>query len=555
MKQLSRFWNGIVENQSHYYIGNLVVIDKMNANAESHFQIIDGQQRITTLSLLVIALRNFIEKDKIKSNIFPNLRHQDIIEDLNTILYKTSSFDNGEITYKLRFRKENLNEIYQELARGEKTSHLELEDLDDNQKRFKRNLQILTSFLKEYFKNSEQKTKSLELLIDKIKKIEFILIVCESDSNAYKLFEGLNSTGLELSVVDLVKNSVFLSVNELNPSSLSKIENTWQEIENIFENYDINRLPKFLRHQWIANEGYINTSELYDKIKDEKLSGTYQSILSYVENLRTDAKSYVGLKTGDQRLLDKKLKAKYNRIIESIKRFSWLDAEQVYAVLLAYYKKHLNNKNYTSKMFLRDIERLWNFSFLIGFIDISPSQYEKIFADRCRAITKYSGKSFNVESNKFYALLSEMTRGKESDFVSNFSSDFTYSKTNSDLIRYVLQQYLWSGESKNVKAVRKDEPSIEHILPQTPDKWGKTKVEIGPYVHRIGNLTLLGDSENGSISSDTFKSKYEKLYKKDIYPKNKKLKEWENKFGDNPDLAIEERGNEIAKIVYKLFEV
>lgn len=226
-----------------------------------------------------------------------------------------------------------------------------------------------------------------------------------------------------------------------------------------------------------------------------------------MNSLKSDASAYVGLKRADEKLLDKKLKVKYNLLIELIRRFSWLDVEQAYAVLLSYYKKHLTNEEYTTKMFQRDLECLWNFSFLIRFLDISPSLYEKKFADRCRDITKYKGKSFNVESNAFHKSLSEMVTGKEDEFAKNFAADLSYAKSNeanNALIRYVLQEYLWLNEEQNIKAVRKDAPSIEHILPQTPEKWGKSKIDVESYVHKIGNLTLLSAPENGSLANSTY---------------------------------------------------
>ncbi len=554
-KQLSSLWEGIVENEDHYYIGNLVVIDRIDNNAESFFEIIDGQQRITTLCIFLIAIRNFVQKDKEKRKIFSNLKHDDIVSDINLILYKVGSFGENKVTYKLRFFKENLNRIYKNLVGGESSEEIDDVQLDDNQKRFKRNLLTATSFLREYFKEKTNKTRALQTLIEKLKKLEFILIVCESHSNAYKLFEGLNSTGLELSVVDLVKNSVFLSVNSFNPKALSRVENTWQEIENIFETYDIKRLPKFLRHQWIASEGYVNTLELYDRIQEKKLN-KLENVFTYIESLKTDAKSYVGLKTANEQLLDKKIKIKHNRIFERIRKFSWLDVDQVYAVLLAYYKKHVEDpKNYTSKLFCQDLDRLWNFSFIVRFIDLSPSLYEKKFADRCKEISNYEGKSYNSESQKFNKILSDMIRGREEEFSRNFSADFQYvPNADNSLIRHVLQQYLWYGETGGIKSVKKEEPSIEHILPQSPAKWGRDESEIESYVHKIGNLTLLGDAENGSITSEIFESKYEKLYKKDVYPKNKKLKAWIKKFELDPENAIQERGQQVGSITYKLFQ-
>ena len=69
----------------------------------------------------------------------------------------------------------------------------------------------------------------------------------------YQIFEGLNSTGLELSVVDLVKNTVFRRIKESETSALKNAEKIWEEMENNFESNKLNLFSKFLRHQWISN--------------------------------------------------------------------------------------------------------------------------------------------------------------------------------------------------------------------------------------------------------------------------------------------------------------
>jgi len=218
-----------------------VVVQHSTSDIQSGYLVIDGQQRLTTLSLFLVAIRNYIFKDKEKDRKKQHLqKHKEMIEELrSSLIFSTSFSDENKI--KLVFSKRNLSEIYKKLVHGDLVNN---DGLDEAQIRFVKNLNYISQLLREHLKDEEEKEKSVKTaiqeLVSKILDLEFIIIECRNESDVYQIFEGLNSTGLELSVVDLVKNTVFRRIKESETSALKNAEKIWEEMENNFESNKLN---------------------------------------------------------------------------------------------------------------------------------------------------------------------------------------------------------------------------------------------------------------------------------------------------------------------------
>jgi uncharacterized protein with ParB-like and HNH nuclease domain len=192
-KNISTFWDNIITSPLHYYIGTLVVIPTLD---NIGLEIIDGQQRITTLMLFYIALRDFLTKDKRFSLT------QDKIKGAEKYLWDSEDFGPSRES-RLKFHKKNLSSIFDTLLNGEELPNEE--NIDDNQRKFVKNYNLLKKHIKDYFKDASDPEAVFTELTSRISDLEFIVIICNSDSDAFQLFEGLNSTGLDLTVVDLLK--------------------------------------------------------------------------------------------------------------------------------------------------------------------------------------------------------------------------------------------------------------------------------------------------------------------------------------------------------------
>jgi uncharacterized protein with ParB-like and HNH nuclease domain len=547
-KQLEQLWESVINNDKQYYIGNIVVVQHSTTDIQSGYLVIDGQQRLTTLSLFLVAIRNYISKDKEKDKDKQHLqKHKEMMEELRTSLIFSTSFSD-ESKIKLIFSKKNLSDIYKKLVHNDIINE---ELLDEAQARFVKNLRFINQLLKDYLKESGVPIKkAIQEIVSKILELEFIIIECRNESDVYQIFEGLNSTGLELSVVDLVKNTVFKRIKESDTHALIDAEKTWEEMENNFEQSNLNLFSKFLRHQWISNYGYINTSQLYDSIKkklDDEMH-TSQAIIKFIVNMRDDAALYIALRTGNLEFFrDKILKGTKDSEVEKyLNIFVLLDSDQIYEVLLSYCKKFILVDGYTKQQYINDIKKLWNLGLLIKVVSsVNPSKYEKKFADRCKNLANYKGKDYNKESDKFYADLWELVKDRREEFITNFNDSFVYKKgndRNNELIRFIL---LSIYQRKN-KGVTYEIKTVEHILSQS-------KYELEDYLHHIGNLTILSREMNRAASDKDFSTKYSDYYSKDIFEHNKILNKYS--FESEQKEATSKRANDLAEEAFKVFSI
>ncbi len=544
-KQIAQLWESVVENPKQYYIGNIVVVQHSTEDIQSGYLVIDGQQRLTTLSLFLIAIRNYIVRDKEKDKEKQKLqKHKEMTEELkSSLIFNTSFSDESKI--KLVFSKSNLSEIYKRLVHGDPIDNADA--LDEAQMRFVKNLGYITQLLRDYLKDHEVSVKgAIQELVNKILDLEFIIIECRNESDVYQIFEGLNSTGLELSVVDLVKNTVFRRIKESDPSALKTAEKIWEDMENGFELSKLNLFSKFLRHQWISNFGYINTSQLYDEIKKKlDLMSDNAEIIRFITDMRDDAAMYIALRVPNQEYFRSKiLKGVADSAIEKyLTAFELLDSDQIFEVLLVYCRKFSHTEEYTKQQFQKDLKNLWNLGLMIKIVSsVNPSKYEKKFADRCKNLTNYTGRNYNQESNEFYSDLWDLVKGRNGEFVINFNDLLVYKKgndKNNELIRFIL---LAIYQQRN-KGVTYEVKTVEHILSQS-------KYQDEDYVHRIGNLTILSREMNRDANDKDFTLKYKEYYSKDIFEYNKELNQYP--FDTDPIQATTQRAKELAE---KAFEV
>jgi uncharacterized protein with ParB-like and HNH nuclease domain len=537
-KQFSELFSAIIENKEGYFIGNIVALTPTH-ESDDRLTIIDGQQRLTSISLLLLAIRDEINNLEITDDtnrLKKKIGNYLLGEDLDRGTAPDSNFE------RLRPGKKNLMEVYEKLLKQD------IDFADRNLKRRFDKSQLV------YIRNYESARKLinrhagtsievLETLVNKIISLNFIAIVCANEGDVYNLFEGLNSKGLGLSVADLVKNALLRRANELGIES--EIEGNWLELEALFEKTDTSLFPKFLRHQWIAERGYISNSDLYEKIKLEKIATKDQEeIRNYSSSLYEDARFYIGVAFSDELLVsifsDKKIQ-------ETLKRFRLLNNQQVYELLLSYYHRFLNDQDFKPRNFTWALDRLWIFAFRARFVSINPSDYERKFAEHCLQISSLSNTELLVEEGKFYKLLFSLVSSAD-QFIKNFSEEIGYD-SDRKLTEYVLS-CLFLDENSDLKH---NDPNIEHIVPQRPKEWGLNESDVRDYVHSIGNLTILSSAKNTKAGNKSMSFKCEYVYALDAFDFNRKLLILKDDFEINPKEAVWKRGKELSEKTEDLF--
>lgn len=537
-KQIEDFFSAIVENEQGYFFGMIVCIVPTGSE-QKDLVIIDGQQRMTTINIALVVLRD----------IFQSLveKRKDLESDIRKINHHLKYYNVDQDEYVIRFLpyKSNLKAIFDALI--EKASFFtgpEYRKYDDAQKNYIRNYKITQALLNDYAQGDIEK---LKLFYTKIKDLQFVPIICGSEADVQVIYEGLNSTGLALNVSDLVKNKV---MNLADEDHKEEVEDSWEEIEKIFQAVNINLLPKFLRHQWIAKHGYILSKDLYSAIVKE-LGSEDNMPTSYSRELLSDAQIYTTLLKGhdESKKLGIILKGQ-SEIQKKFLSFKYLGNLQVYELLLALIKRYeTNHVKFKPKALSNILDKLWNFCFRSHFVSINPSKYEKIFADFCLDISKANPDQIANKGNQVFKKLAKLVDSK-TQFTDNFAEQLNYS--DSKLVVMVFER-LFAVENKKIQL---SEQSIEHIVPQDPKEWGLNKKQVRGYVNKIGNLTLLHPIDNNNAKNKSMDYKCKKVYSCSDFKYNRELAiKWKTSFEKDPGSAVYDRSSEIAKAANLIFKV
>ncbi|MBI5134228.1 MAG: DUF262 domain-containing protein [Candidatus Taylorbacteria bacterium] len=532
-KQLTDFFFATESNDKSYFIGNIVCV-LGNGDNENRLIIIDGQQRLTTICLMLIALR-----DRAKE-ILPEKDH-DKVTWIDDFLKDKDKRTRGDY-YVLKPRKNTYYQVFTDLIDGRYNE--KLVKYDKAQLVYIRAYKILKELITGKIGDDLEK---LHELIDKVLELQVVAIILDSEKEVFDAFEGLNSKGLGLSVSDQIKNQLFGHAEKLG--CLDDVEQIWDEMELDFEKVAPDLITKFLRHVWIAENKYVSVKDLYESLKKEiQKNRNKGDLVAYCQQLRDYSKFYLAI-------FSKQFSHYFDGLDTTVRDalvdYQIIDNQQVYEILVALYIKHKKDKEFKPGQFRDIVNLLWNFCLRAKFSILSPSVYEKHFANYCRIVRETPGCDVKNKSKDFIDTLKNLTKDRES-FIDCFVSDLSYT-SDSKLTEFLFKKVI---EAKDGGKITFKKTSIEHILPQDPKKWNLRKSEIKDYVHLIGNLTLLHPDDNQNASDWPLEKKCTEVYKNSHFKFNKEI---ESKYKDifNIDwrLAIEQRGRDIAGEIYTLTKI
>jgi len=505
-EQWENLFNDILENDKGYFLGSLICINKDDGNT---FEVIDGQQRLTTVSILKNSLLN-----SIKNRWQPSLDEMDKIALLNDL--NNSIYDKKTNSYRLELSIQNSNN-----ADYKYLSSFENKLIDENHFRPSNfgNRRISKSY--NYFlerldelDNNDNYLYSIDDIFNFLEKLNSALLVridVKNATSAFILFESINNRGIPLTPIDLIKNLMIGNLEKFNCIKPEVTNEKWQTIINNIEEY--NDQIRFLRHFYHA---YQFNSKIklkkYTKATKSNIIKIYEEHIRNKENIEfifdeliDKSKVYTKFMYPDDIEIDD-IDFKYKSILIDLQ---YLGIAPAYSLLLYLFTE---NKEEDLKEVLFIIEK-W---FIRRHITDFPAtrDLDQIFLDLIKKLsenpsldTKGTIKSFLLNEKYFSSddRLKQFLNGKLYDENYSITRYLLIKLENSKRNEREEDIDFWKLNSKN-----KYIWTVEHILPQNPDlksDWYNyfSEEELKLYVHTLGNLTLT--AYNPSLSNKSFKDK------------------------------------------------
>ena len=466
-----------------HFLGSIVYIepgDSQNVSAVSELLVIDGQQRLTTLSLLLLALKRAIEKSGVQIGITSR-------QISNYFLFNAD--EEGELRYRQLLTHHDKDTLIQLLENRELPSNASTR-LVENYQFFERKLQ----------------TANLEEVYAGIQKLAIVDIALDRRYDDPQLiFESLNSTGLNLSQADLIRNYVLMG-QELDFQN--KLYNDyWLPMEQRFGDQYTGRFDEFIRDYLTLKTRQIpNIRNVYDSFKgyvqEKTNSETSETIETIVMDISRYSKHYVCIALGKEE--DAELQGCFSNI-------NTLEVTVAYPFLLEVYEDYTRKRIQKSEL-IEVLDLVESYVFRRAICDIPTNSLNTTFATRL--IPKVNKSNYLESLKKAFLNLVEQSDRYRYPTDSEFKQEFQVKAVYNNLrrCRYLLRK-LENYERRQPHSCV--DQTIEHVIPQNDNLCEEWRQELGEnwqdiqekYLHTIGNLTLIGWKDNPALSDLSFQEK------------------------------------------------
>ena len=495
-EQWEDLWQDIIEAQTgsnFHYMGYLVLQSSDNTN----FTVIDGQQRLTSISILILAtlyeLQELVRKE---SEPKENKKRMDAIRGSFIGFTDPVSL---QLKHKLTLNRNNnahyrtyLCELLQPPVRNTNRS----------EKLMGEALCYFQSQIKTHFNNQIKGEDMARLVESTVKNLIFTTITVGSDANAYTVFETLNARGVQLSTPDLVKNCIFSLIDSegtIHDEQLQGLEDKWTNITGQLGKHDFSH---FIRVDWNSHKPFSRKSELFKRIKSNLNDA--ENAKKYLNRLQENSQIYSGLQSESDEFWMQYKSSAYNKedLKLSLKMLNLFNIVAPQSILIAGFHKF--NPNDFIK-FLQSVETLSvRYNIVCGK---GTGPQEKLYSDIAMEIEK----SPEISLQKINELLRRIYPSDE-EFINAFEMKTFRTQQTAKKARYFLYRI--------EKYLNKDTPpfensSLEHVLPKDPSEgWFKefeNQDRLDEWTDRIGNLTLLPHKQNRIAGSGMFVEKKEQF--------------------------------------------
>jgi Protein of unknown function DUF262/Protein of unknown function (DUF1524) len=490
------------ERPGSYFMGTVVFAESPTPGGRR--QIVDGQQRLATTAILLVAARDLLEQYGKK----PQSRH---IDESFLKGYDLKSEDNVE-----RLILGASDQItYNALLEGELSKV-------DGKSLIGGCYQQCLSHLRKIAPSTAEYRKLIEVSTQLESNVEVLVAVASDLAEAYVIFETLNDRGADLTTADLLKNFLFSQAKH----SFAYIEAGWIKVEGAFDKPE--ELVKFIRYEYASRHGRVSTRKLYRSIQQDIGSGSTNA-KKYMERLTRALDIYLALKDSDHQ--------RWNTIdfdvrdaLLAYRRFGF---ESSMPLLIAAFQ------TWTPSKAAKLLVKVAGWSVRGQFAGrIGASLSEEAFGDAAKAISEKSA----MNQTSVRKILSKLIPN-DTEFRQAFEAYGTMPVARAKYLLGMLEkaeENKQDGTNKALPDWSSRGVTIEHILAQSV---GKTDEKLSTVVGLLGNLALLEKSLNRDLGDKDFPDKTD-AYAKSAFQLTKHLSnstEWVPK-------SIEDRTAELSTL-------
>jgi|YelNatPaOPRAMG01_1025707.scaffolds.fasta_scaffold48925_1 uncharacterized protein with ParB-like and HNH nuclease domain len=493
-----------IENPRSHFIGSIVNMPTTSVpEGVSKYMLIDGQQRITTVFIILALLRDLAKQNN----------EIEFAEEINNTLL-VNPYKRGTDYYKLMPTQIDREE-FQKLIQNQ---------LDGNESQIKKAYNYFDSKLK---RNPIEKDQLKKLITN---YLSIVSIVLDNDDNPYLVFESLNAKGRPLIQADLIKNYFFMRIHYDQQNEV--YTRYWQPMESRLGD----KLTDYIRHYLMMEGAIVKQNDVYHSLK-EKVD--QNNAIEYLKNLSNTSIYY------------HKLIVPENETDISIRKYlirlNRIEVTTAYPLLLNFYKSFASN-SIDSAQFTELLKLLENYLIRRFVCGLPTNQLNKIFPTVIIALITNHQQQY-IEGMK--TILSSKGYPKNSAFRKSILESKLYGSGDRSIKTKLILESLEESYAHR-EAVPFSNLSIEHIMPQTLSEWWQHylgeewEIVYELQLHNIGNLTLTG--YNSELSNDDFQSK-KKLYADSHLEINKyfaNITDWKK-------LDIEKRARTLSNIMINIW--
>jgi len=514
------------DGEEAHYMGYLV----LQSNNSKTFDIIDGQQRITTISILILA----------SLTVLNDIANEGVDSENNR--KRVENLRNSYIGYvdpvtlvsqpKLELNRHN-NYFYQTYLVSLETPPQR--GLNSSERLLRKAFFWFKERIASYGNRDGAKVAGLiDSIVD---KLFFTVITVTDELNAFKVFETLNARGVRLSATDLLKNYLFaiISYGTTHDTQLKAFEDRW---ERIVGELGSESFPEFLRIYWNSKNRLVRKSDLFKTIR--KKITTKEDAFSLIKSLDSSASIYAALRNPNDSL--------WNQDERSyLKQLQMFNVRQPLAMLISCYEKFGEEDREIFTQILRSIVAI---SFRYNVIcNLQTNEQERVYNEIAYKL------SHNEISTKeeIYEILKRVYPDDATFRTSFAEKEFrTTNSRNKKVVRFILLaiEKQQSGQDFDFES---DTYSLEHILPENPsDEWDKIDDQTHErFVYRLGNMTLLETSLNRELGNSGYREKRE-VYKTSQFRITQKVAEHYSIWSEDKIVSRQKKMANIANGIWRV---